>query len=50
MPQRPWPATGLSWIPCLVAAIIIILDLLGIALPAHAIWWVAALLTLAILL
>ena len=50
MPQRPWPVWGVGWLAALIAAIIIILDLVGVTLPAHAIWWVAALLVVAFLL
>lgn len=49
MPQRPWPL-GLGWVAAIVAAIIIILDLVGVTLPAHAIWWVAALLALSLII
>ena len=48
--SRPWPALGIGWILALIVFLVAIGTALGVVSGAHLLWWLIALLALALLL
>lgn len=48
--NRPWPALGFGWILALIVLLVALGTALGVVSGAHLLWWLIALLALAILI